>query len=81
MPAKDLAYAGRSGSFASSDPQVFRLRRGNLPTLRNGKAVSAVPQFRGITLYSQTAGNAPAPFATANSNTVINWPQNKKQTK
>lgn len=75
MTAKELAYKNTNGVTSENDPQLFRLRRGNLPVLRRGVAVASVPKFKGITLYAQVQANAPAQFrSSTTSNTIINWP-------
>jgi len=69
---KDMAYQGWDASPVHG--RMFRLERG-FPYLRNGKPVVTVPQFKGLTVYSHTIANAPAPFQQTATNTAVAWPK------
>ena len=63
---KDMAYGGSKpipGAVIMSN--LYRLRRG-YPYPRAGKLVIATPQFKALTLYSPTSGNAQLPGTTVN---------------
>lgn len=61
---KDMAYGGAKpipSTIISSN--LYRLRRG-YPYPRRGTLVTAVPQFKALTIYSPTNKNAKLPGAT-----------------
>lgn len=77
MSAKLMAYTITP---AQPEPNVTRLMRGRA-FLRGGQAVPAIPQFKGINLYVDTAPNISGSFQQTvtnfNTNSVTNrvrWP-------
>jgi hypothetical protein len=70
--AQSMAYTQPSQTGNFNNTATYRLGRG-FPFLRRGVAVSAIPQFKGITLYSHTA-NTPAPFQNSQVGKNITWP-------
>lgn len=70
--AQTMAYvqAPQNGSFDT--PTTYRLSRG-FPKLRRGVSVSAIPKFKGLTLYSHIA-NSPASFQNTQAGKNITWP-------
>lgn len=74
--AQSMAYSQppQSGNFNTT--ATYRLGRG-FPFLRRGVAVSAIPKFKGITLYSHTT-NTPTPFQNTQTGKNIIWPEPPK---
>jgi hypothetical protein len=74
--AHSMAYSMPAEKGVYNTPTTYRLSRG-FPLLRRGVAVSAVPKFKALTLYSHTA-NTPTPFQTAQVGKNIAWPVGPK---
>lgn len=69
---KSLAYGGKWGG--NSTPGHYRNERGK-PFFRVGKAVTVVPQFKGLTIYSPINTNLPGgSFKNAITSTAIAYP-------
>jgi len=52
---------------------IYRLERG-FPYIRAGNSVVAIPQFKAANIFSHVAQNAPAPFATTITDTLVRSP-------
>lgn len=62
-----------SGVDSSNDSSTFRLERGS-PFRRRGKLVKALPQFKGLAVYSPTSENSSGGFSTNEQTTKISYP-------
>lgn len=69
--AKSLAY--NIGTQQNADYRTFRLERG-VPFKRLGQPVVAVPQFKGVSIFSHTTQNALKSFSTTTPTITIAWP-------
>jgi len=64
ITAKQMAYNGQRGG---TDSQTFRNER-SVPFMRRGINLPAIPAFKGLPLYPQSASTVPPAF----QQTVIN---------
>ena len=56
---------------------VYRVSRG-FPFQRAGQPVVAIPQFKGLRIFSQAPNNALSSFGTASPTVRIAWPSRGK---
>lgn len=73
-PAKDLAYKGVANPVGHN---LYRLERG-FPFQRAGKTITALPQFRALTLFAPSNASGLTSFATTTTNVKITYPKAAK---